>query len=109
MMANLVPELFISIHRSVKNADLKRALKDQRRLVEAKIAVGNGQLLAALKEAIRLQGYDVGYVRPPHRELPGAHGGVPAAARPLRIDRIHRARGSVADRCVCNRPRSAVP
>lgn len=69
MMANVVPELFISILRCVKDGNLKRALKDQRRLVEAKIAVGNGQLLAALKEAIRLQGYDVGYVRPPHREL----------------------------------------
>lgn len=69
MTANVVPELFISIFNCVKDVNLKRALKDQRSLAEVKVALGNGQLIAAYKEAIRLQGYDVGHVRPPHREL----------------------------------------
>lgn len=69
MTGNVVPELFISIFNSVKEGDFKRALKDQRKLAEVKVSLANGRLIAAYKEAIRLQGYDVGHVRPPHREL----------------------------------------
>ena len=69
MTANVAPELFLSIFNGVKEGNLKRALKDQRRLAEVMEALGHGQLIAAYKEAIRLQGYDVGHVRPPQREL----------------------------------------
>ena len=69
MTANVVPEIFQSIFDGVKAGKLSSALKAQRRLAEVMAALGRGQLLSVYKEAIRLQGYDVGHVRPPQREL----------------------------------------
>ena len=69
MTANVVPELFQSIYNGVKKGNLGTALTAQRRLAEVISILGNSRLLATYKEAIRLQGYDVGHVRPPHREL----------------------------------------
>ena len=69
MTANVVPELFQSIYNGVKKGNLGAALTAQRRLAEVIGILGNNRLLATYKEAIRLQGYDVGHVRPPHREL----------------------------------------
>lgn len=70
--ANIVPELFQKILSGVKSGKLDAALKAQRRLAQVMAALGYGQTLSAYKEAIRLQGYDVGYVRPPQRELNAA-------------------------------------
>ena len=67
--ANVVPEIFRSIFEGVKAGKLNSALKAQRRLAEVMAALGHGRLISVYKEAIRLQGYDVGYVRPPQREL----------------------------------------
>ena len=69
MTAKVVPEIFQSIFDGVKTGKLSSALKAQRRLVEVMAALGRGQLISIYKEAIRLQGYDVGHVRPPQREL----------------------------------------
>ena len=69
MTANVVPELFQSIFDGVKAGKLNPALKAQRRLAEVMAALGHGQLISVYKEAIRLQGYDVGHVRPPQREI----------------------------------------
>lgn len=67
--ANVVPELFLSIFGDVQMGSLKRALASQRKLGEVAAALGSGRLIAMYKEAIRLRGFDVGYVRPPQREL----------------------------------------
>jgi dihydrodipicolinate synthase/N-acetylneuraminate lyase len=32
-------------------------------------ALDRGSMIATYKEALRLMGYDLGFVRPPHREL----------------------------------------
>ncbi len=72
MTANVVPEIFQSIFDGVKAGKLNSALKAQRRLAEVMAALGHGQLISVYKEAIRLQGYDVGHVRPPQRELGAA-------------------------------------
>lgn len=69
MTANVVPELFLSIFSGVQKGNLKKALKDQQTLARAMDALGQGALISAYKEAVRLQGYDVGHVRPPQREL----------------------------------------
>ena len=69
MTANVVPELFLSIYTGVQKGNLKKAAADQLALARAMDALGHGALLSAYKEAVRLQGYDVGYVRPPQREL----------------------------------------
>jgi len=67
--ANVAPELFLSIYEGVNKQDLTHALKNQRKLGKVMHALGHGSMIAAYKEAIRLMGHDVGYVRPPQREL----------------------------------------
>lgn len=67
--ANVVPEIFLAIFDAVKKKNIDRAHREQRKLTGAIAALGSGTLLARYKEALRLRGFDAGYMRPPQREL----------------------------------------
>lgn len=69
LTANVVPGPFISIFEDVKKGKLDRALATQHRVNEVAATLGGGAMISVYKEAVRLQGHDVGYVRPPQREL----------------------------------------
>lgn len=69
MTANVAPELFRTIFDSVKAGKLPKALRAQQKLAGITKVLGYGQMIAICKEAVRLQGYDMGHVRPPQREL----------------------------------------
>jgi len=68
--ANVAPELFLAIFDNVKKGDLKRAWLAQTRLSEVCGVMQYGRSAAYYKEALRLRGFDAGYVRPPLLELP---------------------------------------
>lgn len=67
--ANVVGELYVAIYNLVKKGDLKKAWKMQVKLEEACRVLEYGSQLAFFKEAMRLRGFDPGYVRAPQREL----------------------------------------
>lgn len=67
--ANVVPELFLAILKSVKQGDLKNAWKHQQKLSAAAKLLRYGAMVAYYKEGVRLRGFDAGFVRPPQREL----------------------------------------
>ena len=67
--ANVVPELFLAIIKSVKKGDLAGAWKHQQKLSAAAKLLRYGAMVAYYKEGVRLRGFDAGYVRMPQREL----------------------------------------
>ena len=67
--ANVVPELFLSIYNHVKKGDLGLAWDSQKALGHACGLFQYGAMVAYYKEALRMRGFDAGYVRPPQREL----------------------------------------
>ena len=67
--ANVVPELFVGIYTNVQKGNLKKARALQAKLSVACELFKYGRLLASYKEGLRVRGLDLGYVRPPQREL----------------------------------------
>lgn len=67
--ANVVPELFIAIRENVLAGKLEPALNAQRKLARVMAHLGYGRVLSFYHEALRLRGFDPGYVRPPQREM----------------------------------------
>lgn len=67
--ANVVPELFLAIIKSVKKGDHEAAWRHQKKLSAAAKLLRYGAMVAYYKEGVRLRGFDPGYVRPPQREL----------------------------------------
>jgi dihydrodipicolinate synthase/N-acetylneuraminate lyase len=67
--ANVVPELFLAILKTVKKGDFKAAWRHQKKLSAAAKLLRYGAMIAYYKEGVRLRGFDAGYVRPPQREL----------------------------------------
>lgn len=67
--ANVVPELFLGIYKAVKEGNHKQALKVQHQLTQACGMFQYGAMVGYYKEALRIRGFDPGYVRPPQREL----------------------------------------
>lgn len=67
--ANVVPELFIEIHKQYHAGNLKKALEAQFRLSKACELFHYGAMIAYYKEGLKLRGGDAGFVRPPQREL----------------------------------------
>jgi len=70
--ANVVPELFLKVHRAVWAGDLKTARAAQTKLDTACSLFQYGKMVAYYKEGLRLRGFDAGCVRPPQRELTAA-------------------------------------
>lgn len=66
--ANVVPKLILSIYDNFIKGNIKKAQTQQQKLhgVRTMIALGNGP--GRYKEALRLTGFDAGYVRMPGRE-----------------------------------------
>jgi len=69
--ANVFPELFLGIFNAVRKGNLKLAWETQIVLSGACGAFQYGAMVARYKEALRMRGFDPGYVRPPQRELTG--------------------------------------
>jgi 4-hydroxy-tetrahydrodipicolinate synthase len=69
LTANVVPDLFLAIFNGVKRGKLDRALDAQRKLNDVIDVLGGGAKISTYKEALRMLGYDTGFVRPPQREL----------------------------------------
>ena len=67
--ANVFPELFTTIFDGVKKGDLKKAWKAQVTLADACKVFQYGAMVARYKEALRMRGFEAGYVRSPQREL----------------------------------------
>jgi dihydrodipicolinate synthase/N-acetylneuraminate lyase len=67
--ANVAPKLFLSQYESIEDGDLSAAMGLQLRINALCELLGYGGLLALFQEALRVQGFDSGYVRPPQREL----------------------------------------
>lgn len=72
LTANVVPELFLSIRSDALAGSHKKALANQHKLNGIIDALGEGAMISAYKEALRLMGHDTGFVRPPQRELSAA-------------------------------------
>jgi 4-hydroxy-tetrahydrodipicolinate synthase len=72
LTANVVPELFLTIRKETAAGNHKKALATQNKLNTIIDALGGGAMISAYKEALRLMGYDTGFVRPPQRELTAA-------------------------------------
>lgn len=70
--SNAYIDLYFDVYKNVKKGDLKKAWKAQTRLENATRLFVYGGGLAALKEIMRLRGFDPGFVRPPQRELVAA-------------------------------------
>lgn len=70
--ANVVPELFLAIFNGVKKGDLRKALEAQVKLSRVCAVMQYGRSSAYYKEALRLRGFDAGFVRPPLQELSAA-------------------------------------
>ena len=66
--ANVFPELFLSIRENVEKGRLKKAWDAQVTLSAACAGFQYGARVAFYKEALRIRGFDPGYVRPPQRE-----------------------------------------
>lgn len=67
--ANVFPELFLSIYQDVQAGKIKNARATHVKLAKACRMFNYGGNIASYKEALRLRGFDAGYVRPPQREL----------------------------------------
>lgn len=67
--ANVVPAFFIAIRENVLAGKLEAALDEQRKLARVMAHLGYGRVLSFYHEALRLRGFDPGYVRPPQREM----------------------------------------
>ena len=68
-VANVVPELFLAINKHVDAGRVEKAWKVQKELSGACRLFRYGAMVAIFKEAMRLRGFDPGYVRAPQREL----------------------------------------
>lgn len=68
-VANVAPELFKTIREQVKKGNFKKAREAQRTLGDLVALFGLGPAFALYFEAVRLQGFDPGHVRPPVRQL----------------------------------------
>lgn len=68
-LSNVVCDIYSAVYENVQKGNLKKAWKEQIRLERAARIFKYGQNVAAFKEGLRLRGLDVGYVRPPQREL----------------------------------------
>ena len=66
--ANVFPELFLDIMSAVRDGKLKEAMASQQKLTAACGAFQYGAKVCLYKEALRLRGFDAGYVRSPQRE-----------------------------------------
>ncbi|MBN2309776.1 MAG: dihydrodipicolinate synthase family protein [Candidatus Hydrogenedentes bacterium] len=66
--ANVFPELFLKIFANVRKGNLKRAWQVQTRLTQTCSVFRYGAMAGLYKEALRLRGFDPGYVRSPQRE-----------------------------------------
>jgi len=67
--ANVVPELFKAINKHVDADQPEKAWKVQQKLGQACKCFKYGAMVSIFKEAMRLRGFDPGYVRGPQREL----------------------------------------
>ncbi len=67
--ANVVPELFQAINKHVDAGQMDKAWTAQQRLGRACTLFRYGAMVSVYKEAMRLRGFDPGYVRNPQREL----------------------------------------
>jgi len=70
--SNAYIDLYMAVVSNVNKGNLKKAWQAQLRLARATRLFTYGGGLAALKEIMRLRGFDPGYVRPPQRELNAA-------------------------------------
>lgn len=66
--ANVFPELFLDILVAVREGRFDDALATQQKLTAACGAFQYGAKVCLYKEALRLRGFDAGYVRSPQRE-----------------------------------------
>jgi dihydrodipicolinate synthase/N-acetylneuraminate lyase len=70
--SNAIAELYQSIYKNFRNGNLKKAVSEQIRMEQATRILEYGAKAAIFKEAMRMRGFDAGYVRPPQRELTAA-------------------------------------
>ena len=70
--SNAYIDLYADVYKNVQKGNLKKAWQAQLRLERATRLFVYGGGLAALKEIMRLRGFDPGFVRPPQRELVAA-------------------------------------
>ena len=70
--SNVCAELYVSIHKSLRENRPKKAWNDQVTLEKACRVFEYGAKVSVFKEGMRLRGFDPGAVRPPQRELTGA-------------------------------------
>ncbi|MEK7794890.1 MAG: dihydrodipicolinate synthase family protein, partial [Candidatus Hydrogenedentota bacterium] len=66
---NVAAKFLLGVYNNIQKGDLKQAWAFQQKLNEVCKMFRYGGLHALLKEALRLQGIEAGYVRPPQREL----------------------------------------
>lgn len=78
--ANVVGELYVAVYNHVRKGQLKRAWAAQVKLEEACRVLEYGSQVGFFKEAMRIRGFDPGFVRPPQRELTATERGVLAKA-----------------------------
>jgi len=67
--ANVVPELFKAVYKYTDAGQLDQAWNAQKKLGNACALFKYGAMVSIFKEALRLRGFDAGYVRAPQREL----------------------------------------
>lgn len=67
--SNVVLKLYKSVWDNYQKGNLKKAWKEQVKLEEACRIFAYGASVALFKEAMKMQGVDAGYVRPPMQEL----------------------------------------
>lgn len=67
--ANVVPEMFKAVNKYVDAGQLEKAWKVQKKLGKVCALFRYGAMVSVYKEALRLRGFDSGYVRGPQREL----------------------------------------
>lgn len=68
-LANVAPKECVEIYGRLRSGDARGALEVQRRVFPLARAMGVGDFPAALKEAMRIVGFDAGGVRAPLRPL----------------------------------------
>lgn len=66
--SNVVPKLFLSIYDNFQKGNIKKAAALQRKVHGVRTMVACGKGPGRYKEALRLAGFDAGYVRMPGRE-----------------------------------------
>lgn len=66
--ANVAPKVILSIYDNFKKGNIKKAQTQQKRLHDVRTMIALGQGPGRYKEALRLAGFDAGYVRLPGRE-----------------------------------------